>query len=150
LVGEGSKDGRYYALARQTLQPVWQAVLGPGSLLGGVLGSTAYDGTRIYGTDALTGVVTALARDGAVDWTSNDHGTFELSPVALANGVLYSVDPTGLLVARDASTGAVLNSLALGGPSAGGASVADGRVFVSVGQGEGPQPGSIVAFSAGP
>lgn len=148
LVGEGSKDGRYYALDRQTLQPAWQAVLGAGSGLGGVLGSTAYDGTRVYGAHADTGVVTALSPNGAVDWTSQDHGMFEWSPLAVGNGVLYTVDPTGLLVARNASTGTILTSLALGAPSSGGVSIAGDRVFVSVGQGFGPQPGSIVAFSA--
>jgi len=149
LVGEGSKDGRYYALDRQTLQPVWQVALGAGSGLGGVLGSTAYDGTRVYGAHADTGTVTAMSHDGAVDWTSQDHGNFEWGPVAVANGVLYTVDPTGLLVARDTSTGSILASLPLGAPSFGGVSIAGGRVFVSVGSGFGTAPGSIVAFSTG-
>src|SRR5437763_10408375 len=43
LGGEGQKSGAYWVLDRTTMQPVWHAQVGPGSVVGGVLGSTAYD-----------------------------------------------------------------------------------------------------------
>src|SRR5206468_2571507 len=62
LVGEGDKAGVYHALDRDSMRPVWQTSIGPGSAIGGVLGSTAYDGRRVYGTDAADGGVWALGR----------------------------------------------------------------------------------------
>jgi polyvinyl alcohol dehydrogenase (cytochrome) len=151
LIGEGDKNGVYYALSRHTMQPVWETSIGPGSLIGGFIGSTAYDGSQIYGTDSLNGDVSALGSDGTIDWSSADHAPVDYSPVAVANGVLYTVDPTGFLVARSTSTGTVLNSLPLGAPSYGGISLAEHNVYVSVGTGPSlgsttDHPGSIVAF----
>lgn len=155
LVGEGDKNGVYYALDRNSMQPVWDTSIGPGSLIGGFIGSTAYDGSQIYGNDALNGDVSALGLGGAIDWSSADHGPEDYSPVAVAHGVLYSVDPTGFLVARNASNGTVLNTLPLGDPSYGGISIADREIYVSVGTGPPvlstvDHPGSIIAFGDTP
>jgi outer membrane protein assembly factor BamB len=135
------------------MQPVWHATIGPGSAVGGILGSTAYDGTRIYGTDSADGQVWALDRGGASQWSSLDPSTLDFSPVAIANRVLYSVDSGGFLVARDPDTGLVLNTFSLGGASFGGVSALGGALYVAVGTGPPPQPappqdgpGSIIAF----
>jgi hypothetical protein len=153
LVGEGAKSGIYWALRRHTMHPAWKRPVGPGSAIGGILGSTAYDGARIYGTDAVNGKVWALGRNGSQLWSSADAGPLDFSPVAVANGVLYSVSPQGALIARDSSTGAILNQLNLAGPTFGGASVARRAIYVAVGIGPPPPPapqsdgpGSIVAF----
>jgi polyvinyl alcohol dehydrogenase (cytochrome) len=153
LVGEGQKSGTYWALDRATMRPVWMQTIGPGSAVGGILASTAYDGSRIYGSDSADGQIWALDRAGAMQWSSLDPGAAEFSPVASAHGVLYSVDPAGFLVARDSATGLVLNAFSLGGPSFGGVSVAGGSLYAAVGTGPPPQPapaedgsGSIVAF----
>lgn len=53
--GEGQKSGTYYAVDRATMKKVWSASVGPGGLLGGILGSTVFDGTHIFGADTLTG-----------------------------------------------------------------------------------------------
>jgi outer membrane protein assembly factor BamB len=53
--------------------------------------------------------------------------------VSVANGVVYSTDMSGLLTARDASTGVVLARLPLGGASWGGVSIAGGYVFAVTG-----------------
>ena len=153
LVGEGQKSGTYWALDRSSMQPVWQASTGPGGYLGGVLGSTAYDGTRIYGANSLNGEVFALGRDGAPAWTAQETGQVHFAPTAVANGVVYTVDPGGTVVARDPSSGAELQRLSLGAPSFGGLSATGGALYVSVGTGPPPEPapqndspGSIVAF----
>ena len=153
LVGEGDKSGTYWMLDRFALDPVWSTSVGPGSAIGGIVGSTAYDGERIYGTNALTGRVWALAPDGQVAWSSMDAGPLDVAPVAVANRVLYTVDPSGSVVARDAATGVVLKKLPLGQPSFGGVSVAGRAVYVAVGVGPLPDPapqqagaGKIIAF----
>ena len=72
---------------------------------------------------------------------------------AIANGVLYSVDPAGFLVARDPATGLVLKAFDLGGLSFGGVSAVGDALYVAVGSGPPPQPappqdgpGSIIAL----
>jgi polyvinyl alcohol dehydrogenase (cytochrome) len=153
LVGAGQKSGTYWALERATLKPVWRRSLGPGGYLGGILGSTAYDGTRVYGVDATDGNVFGLGRDGLTDWTSRDTAGTHFGPTTVAHGVLYTVDPAGFVVARDPATGAELTRLSLDGPSFGGVSAVGGALYVSVGIGPPPEPapqqdgkGSIVAF----
>jgi polyvinyl alcohol dehydrogenase (cytochrome) len=153
LVGEGQKSGVYWALDRATMKPVWHTSVGPGGYLGGVLGSTAYDGRRVFGADTITGQVFALAPDGTQQWQSADSGGVHLSPASVAHDVLYTVEPNGSLVARDPATGDVLTSLSLGGASFGGVSATGGAVYVSVGTGPAPEPapqsdgtGSIVAY----
>jgi polyvinyl alcohol dehydrogenase (cytochrome) len=153
LVGEGQKSGTYWALDRATMKPVWKASVGPGGYLGGVIGSTAYDGKRVYGANSLDGTVFALRRDGFTAWTARDTGQTHFGPTMIAHGVLYTVDPAGFLVARDPGTGAELTRLSLGAPAFGGASATGGALYVSVGTGPPPEPapqqdgtGSIVAF----
>src|SRR4051794_35075321 len=152
LVGEGQKSGTYWALDRATMKPVWKTMVGPGGILGGILGSTAYDGTRIYGADTIDGQVFALGRDGLSAWESPDSAG-HLSSASVAHGVLYTTDPSGSLNARDPATGTILAKLPLDGPTFGGVSAAGGALFVAVGTGPPPQPlpqtvnpGSIVAF----
>lgn len=153
LVGEGQKSGTYWALDRTTMKPVWHTTVGPGGFLGGILGSTAFDGTRIYGANTLSGQVFALGRDGSTRWNSLDSGAVHLSSATTAHDVLYTVDPAGFLTARDPATGDVLRKLPLGGPSFGGVSAVGGAVYVAVGTGPPPQPapqrdgsGAIIAF----
>lgn len=151
LVGEGQKSGTYWALSRATMRPVWHTSVGPGSPVGGMLGSTAFDGTNVYGANTVSGQVFALGRDGGSSWQSIDTGALHWGPTAVANGVVYTVDPAGFLTARNPATGAILAKMPLGGPSFGGVSAAGHAVYVAVGTGPDPAaghdgPGSIVAF----
>jgi len=153
LIGEGQKSGTYWALDRATMKPVWNTSVGPGGVLGGILGSTAYDGASIYGTDTLNGAVFSLAANGSRQWSSLDVGVVHLSPATIANGVLYTVDPTGALTARDPASGAILAKRLLGAPSFGGISADGGAIYVAVGTGPPPAPapqrdgpGSIIAL----
>src|SRR5256714_8866970 len=127
--------------------------VGPGGVRGGILGSTAYDGTRIFGADTLDGAVFALTRGGSTSWSSLETGAVHLGSTTVANGVLYTVDPAGFLTARDPATGAILAKLPLGAPSFGGVSAVGGAVYAAVGTGPPPAPapqqdgsGSIIAF----
>ena len=153
LVGDGQKSGAYWTLDRNTMQPLWHTVVGPPGPLGGILGSAADDGTRTYGADTASGQVFALARDGSMPWESADGGGLHLSAATIAHGVLYTVDPSGFLTARDPSSGTVLARLSLGGASFGGVSAVGRALYVAVGTGPLPAPapqqdgsGAIIAF----
>jgi polyvinyl alcohol dehydrogenase (cytochrome) len=134
LVGEGQKSGTYWALDRQTMDPVWRFESGPGfPVLGGVVGSTATDGQRIYGGNAVGGERWAADIGGTPAWFSLDGGPLHFNPTAVSNGVVYSTDMNGYLTARDATTGLVLVKIPLGSPTFGGVSVAGGSVFAVTG-----------------
>jgi polyvinyl alcohol dehydrogenase (cytochrome) len=154
LVGEGAKDGFYYALDRASMKFVWKRSLGPGSAIGGFLGSTAYDGKRVYGSNALTSQVGAIGVGGASQWSTVDGGTLDFSPLATANGAVYSANNAGTVTVRDAASGAELKTLSLGAPTFGGMSFTGRALYAAVGIGPPPPPGpqdqygegSIVAF----
>src|SRR5205807_402386 len=87
LVGEGQKSGTYWAFDRRTLRPAWNTTIGPSaSFAGGIVGSTAYDGNRIYGPNTPAGEMWALGRGGQLAWVSSDGGPLHFSPVSVANG----------------------------------------------------------------
>jgi len=137
LVGDGQKSGTYWALDRTTLAPVWSFATGPGSVVGGIIGSTAYDGMRVYGPDTPGGESWALNATGNLAgkpaWVSSDGGPLHWNATTVANGVVYTADMNGTLTARQAGTGAVLAKVPLGGLSYGGVSVAGGYVFAETG-----------------
>ena len=86
LVGEGQKSGTYWALDRATLKPVWHTTVGPSSAAGGIIGSTAFDATRIYGPNTPGGEVWSLDHAGNIGWVSSEVGPLAFSPVAVSNG----------------------------------------------------------------
>lgn len=153
VVGEGQKSGVYWTLDRATLAPIWHTTVGPSGPLGGILGSTAFDGSQVFGGDTASGQVFALAGDGVLHWQSADGGGLHLAAATIADHVLYTVDPSGFLVARDPASGTILTRISLGGPSFGGVSAVGRALYVAVGTGPPPAPapqqdgsGSIIAF----
>jgi polyvinyl alcohol dehydrogenase (cytochrome) len=145
LVGEGQKNGVYWALDRATLTPVWHTTVGPGSPAGGVIGSTAFDSARIYGPNTVGSEVWSLDHSGGVSWLSTNGSPIDFAPVTVSNGVVYINDLAGVLTARDASTGVQLAALPLGAPSFAGVTVAGGAVYAAVGTSM-SSSGSVVAF----
>jgi polyvinyl alcohol dehydrogenase (cytochrome) len=157
LVGAGQKSGVYHVFDAKTMEPVWTQIVGPPTAVGGIVGSTAYDGSAIYGPITVPGVVWSLAPGGAYRWAAPvGDGVHWGNPVAVANGVVYTVDLTGFLDAYDARSGAVLakRPLMLGGSanpaslSWGGVSVARHMVFAAVGI-RGLSEGHVIAFRRG-
>jgi polyvinyl alcohol dehydrogenase (cytochrome) len=145
LVGEGDKSGDYWSLDRRTLKLAWKANIGPGGDLGGILGSTAWDGDALYGPETQQTETWSLSGGGAIRWLSLEGGDDHIGPVAVANGVVYSTDNNGDLTARSSSNGSLLARLTLGGPSWGGVSISGDTVFAAVGT-QGPT-GYIEAFT---
>lgn len=153
LVGIGQKSGVYHVFdptvidENNQMQPVWKQVMGVPSLVGGIVGTPAYDGTAIYSPHTLVGYIAALDRDtGAHRWiTPTADGIHWGNPVTSANGVIYTVDLKGFLDAYQAGTGAPLlhRPIPLGADmgvgdtpfSWGGVTVARNTVYASVGVG---------------
>jgi outer membrane protein assembly factor BamB/plastocyanin len=157
LVGEGQKSGVYHVFEAATMKPAWKQIVGPPTPVGGIVGSTAYDGQAVYGP------ITAPGYTWSIEAANGDHRWFGVigdgahwgPPVAVANGVVYTVDLTGFLDAYDARTGVLLarRPLALGGGgpaslSWGGVAVARNKVYAGVGLGSLSQ-GFLVAYERG-
>jgi polyvinyl alcohol dehydrogenase (cytochrome) len=157
LVGAGQKSGVYHVFDAKTMQPVATQIVGPPSSVGGIVGSTAYDGQSVYGPVTAPGYVWSInAADAAFRWVGPvADGAHWGPPVAVANGVVYSVDLSGFLDAYDSRTGALIakRPLTLGGSgpqslSWGGVSVARNTIYASVGIGSLAE-GYVVAFKPG-
>jgi plastocyanin len=157
LVGAGQKSGVYHVFDAKTMKPVWKQIVGPPTSVGGIVGSTAYDGSAVYGPITVPGYTWSLgASDGAHRWFGPvGDGAHWGEPVAAANGVVYTVDLNGYLDAYDARSGALLlrRPLALGGSgptslSWGGVAIARNTVYAGVGLGSLPE-GFIVALKPG-
>jgi polyvinyl alcohol dehydrogenase (cytochrome) len=158
LVGAGQKSGVYHVFDAETMKPVWTQVVGPPGSLGGIVGSTAYDGGAVYGPITVPGYLWSLSgANGDYRWVGAiADGAHWGPPVAVANGIVYTVDLTGFLDAYDARTGALLakRPLLLGGTadpaslSWGGVSVARHTIYAGVGI-RGLDQGYVVAFRRG-
>jgi polyvinyl alcohol dehydrogenase (cytochrome) len=108
MFGGLQKSGVYTAVYADTMERAWQATLGP-PCFGCNLSSTAVDENGIY-VAVSGGNLYSLDRDtGAVRWATPLTGTFRYNGLAVANGVVYSLnDAAGTLQAFDASNGAPL------------------------------------------
>ena len=118
LVGTGQKSGVYHVFDAVSMKREWTALVGPPTPVGGIVGSTAVDGERVYGPVTVPGYVWATARTGGLRWIGPIlDGLHWGEPVAVANGVVYTVDLKGFLDAYDARTGLPLlhRPMALGG-----------------------------------
>jgi polyvinyl alcohol dehydrogenase (cytochrome) len=158
LVGAGQKSGVYHVFDAKKMKPVWTQIVGPPGALGGIVGSTAYDGQSVLGPITAPGYLWSVsAEEGAHRWIAPvADGAHWGPPVAVANGVVYTVDLTGFLDAFDARTGALLakRPLILGGTGSpaslswGGVSIARHTIYASVGI-RGLPEGFVTAFRVG-
>ncbi|HYH58905.1 MAG TPA: PQQ-binding-like beta-propeller repeat protein [Thermoleophilaceae bacterium] len=105
MFGGLQKSGVYTAVYTDTMEIAWQATVGVPCLACN-LSSTAVDANGIY--IAVTGGnLFSLNRDtGAVQWATPVTGTLRYNGVAVANGIVYSLnDAMGALQAFDAANG---------------------------------------------
>ena len=154
VVGVGQKSGVYHVMDARTMKPVWKQVVGAPSSVGGIVGSTAIAGGRVYGPITTAGYLWSLDQgSGAHQWLAPvADGVHWGNPVSTANGVVYTVDFRGFLDGYDAATGVPVlhRPLLLGGPaeptlSWGGVSIARGTVYASIGM-SGLPNGHVVAL----
>lgn len=163
LVGAGDKRGTYYALDRGTGEIVWETALTPGSLLGGVIGTSALGEGRLYiasnignpDNNAPTSTSTVLALDidnGDVLWRTDLDGAV-FAPVSATPGLVYVGTTAGNLHVLDAATGVGLWSMAVPDQVGAGASVVDGVVYWGYGfalLGAGSGEGALMALMPDP
>lgn len=154
LVGIGQKDGTYWALDADTGKQVWKTQVGPGGPSGGIQWGTATDGSRIYVASANSnnlsyklepsGVVidggawSALdSQTGKILWQTADPtaGSIDIGAVSVANGVMYTGSPSGLMYAIEADNGKILWSYQSGGSVIDGPSIVDGMLYWGSGYG---------------
>jgi polyvinyl alcohol dehydrogenase (cytochrome) len=152
VVAAGHKSGTYVVLKRSNGDLVWAKNIGPGSSLGGIERPCATDVVLVFcpemnfinasvtlldGTVTTGGYWTAMkASDGTVVWQkANPTGAGSLSAMAVANGVVFgcSLDPTGICLAMNSSTGAILWQYVTGGSNGGGPAIYNGRLYIGVG-----------------
>lgn len=155
LVGAGQKAGIYHVFDAATMGKVWTAIVALPGPLGGIVGSTAVDGGAIYGPATVGGTLWSLsANNGSLRWVTTTADLVHYgNPVAVANGVVYTVDLKGFLDAYEARTGVPLlhRPMALGGTgtspalSWGGVSIARNTVYAAVGI-TGLPEGWVVAY----
>jgi polyvinyl alcohol dehydrogenase (cytochrome) len=158
LVGAGQKSGVYHLVDSRSMKAKWQSTVGPPSSVGGIVGSTAYDGKAFYGPITLGGYVWSLdAATGTPRWVAPvADGAHWGNPVSVANGVVYTVGLTGFLDAYDAATGVPLLHHWMGADVAGGdlaaswggVSIARNTVYAAIGM-TGLPVGSVVAYRPG-
>ncbi|MEX2558055.1 MAG: PQQ-binding-like beta-propeller repeat protein [Actinomycetota bacterium] len=158
FVGAGQKSGVYHAFDAATMgeQDGWTSLVGAPTSVGGIVGSTAYDGESIYGPVTVPGYVWSVgANDGGLNWIAPMlDGVHWGPPVTVANGVVYSLDFRGLLWGIDASTGLPATVIPLiGSPGVqppavtwGGVSVARNTVYATVGTAVAGGGGYVLAF----
>lgn len=161
FVGAGQKSGVYHAFDAATMgeQDGWTSLVGVPTSVGGIVGSTAYDGTSIHGPVTVPGYIWSVgAQDGGLRWISPIlDGVHWGPPVSVANGVVYSLDFRGLLWAIDAATGVpatvvpLIRSPGVQPPAVtwGGVSIARNTVYATVGTAVAGGAGYILAFRPG-
>lgn len=103
------KSGVFHAVDVERMTADWRFYVGPGGPAMDA-GTSAVGANHLF-VPATPNLVFSLEREGgALSWVSTmEMSLFPYGPVTHANGVLYSVNDVGFLIAIDASTGLVLS-----------------------------------------
>jgi polyvinyl alcohol dehydrogenase (cytochrome) len=169
FLGIGGKDGTYYRLDPATGALVWNTNVVFGGAAGGFIGTTAFDGSKVYGATALGDVATPTCEPGNPNDTPlqepsmhafnaagpsgqnqvwSQQGAQSFGPTTVAGGMTFSGYALGPQVqVRNASTGALLTSLTVASDCFCGITVSGNAVFFGTGS---PQQGTgdgIYAFT---
>jgi polyvinyl alcohol dehydrogenase (cytochrome) len=162
LVGAGDKRGEFHALDRETGEVVWEIEMTAGSVLGGVIGTSAQADGVLYvasnhgnpDNNAPLSRTSVLAIDGAngeVLWETELEGA-TFAPVSVTPGLVYVGTTAAMLHILSADTGEELWSMEVPDQVGAGASVVDGVVYWGYGfalLGSGSGQGALMALSLG-
>jgi outer membrane protein assembly factor BamB len=152
LVGDLQKSGEYHAVDVRSMQRLWTDPLAPANA-GGNAATGAVDDTNVY-VAPNKGVLYALDQTtGATRWAAKyPESTGHYQPVSVANGIVYTINNKGELLAFDARTGKILLKkliVASTGPcvwsAGGGVAIANGYVYAACDKG-GDGGGIVVAY----
>ena len=139
VVGDLQKAGVYHAVYADNMQSAWTAIVAATCVPLCNAGSTAMDGTNVYGMGGPGGHAFSLTKSGAYRWMTPDGSEAHYQPTSAANGVVYTIDAKGHLEAFDAATGLPVlqrpTSLDAGAPtvalSSSGVAIARNTVYVA-------------------
>ena len=156
VVGAGGKDGTYYLLDRNGINPLtgrvepyWKTNVVPGGSQGGIIAPSAVgDGKVLFSTgigdhsnDAFNyqkpTAWALFATDGTVAW-SNEHALPSFAPTSAIPGIVFMGSIAGRVSVYDANTGASVATLKAGGllsSLSSAAVVVDGQLYVGAGTG---------------
>jgi polyvinyl alcohol dehydrogenase (cytochrome) len=139
LLGNGQKSGVFWALDRDTGEPVWSTEISSAGPLGGMEGTSAVGNGVIvvpatewaaFDSPTASGVVRGLnASNGEILWTANQDAP-NPAPVAIANDVVFQAGFDGVLRAYALYDGTLLWSYDLGASVSGGIAVAGDLVVL--------------------
>jgi polyvinyl alcohol dehydrogenase (cytochrome) len=167
FLGVGGKDGTYYSLDPATGLLRWSTNVVFGGTSGGFIGTTAYDGTSVYGSTALgdTGNSTvcepANPRDtalqeptahafstqgGSVLWQASHAASF--SATTVAGGMTFNcLALSDTLQVRSSRSGKLIKQLGLTAPCWSGVTTVGDAVIVGTGTAFQGSSAGVVAFT---
>lgn len=135
VIGEGNKDGAYYAVDATTGKLRWRRALAPDSPSAMIVGSPAVAAGAIYVPlyNGASGSLTALrVADGGVLWQRLTGGEYE-APVVWGS-IVFTTEAAGWLDAFGAGNGRRLGRWRLFGRATGrGPAFSDGGLYVASG-----------------
>jgi polyvinyl alcohol dehydrogenase (cytochrome) len=173
FLGVGGKDGTYFSLDPATGRDRWSTNVVFGGFSGGFIGTTAYDGRRVYGSTALgdfghfekdTQVlcdpgnprdvatqepsVHALdATSGTVAWQADHAASFGATTVAAGMTFNGPAVAGAVLLVRDAATGTIVTQVGMPGPSWSGVATVGDALVTGIGVSAEAQPAGIAALT---
>jgi hypothetical protein len=174
FIGAGSKNGTYYSLDPATGHLRWATNVVFGGFSGGFIATAAFDGQRIYGTTALGDfgrfekgtqvlcdpgnprdtptqqptVNTFDAASGAVAWQVDAAASF--APTTVAGGMTFNGPANGTALAvRDASSGRLLDTVAVPGPTWSGVATVGDALVAGLGSSYVSQPAGVAVLTPG-
>jgi outer membrane protein assembly factor BamB len=159
FLGVGGKDGTYYRIDPGTGNLVWHTRVVFGGFAGGFIGTTAYDGQRVYGATAIGDFGSgppctngtdppdtpvqepsfhAFNPDGSLAWPQQP-GSQAFGPTTVAGAMTFVGNAGGPVIQiRDAASGILLATLTMAADCFCGIAVSGNGVFFGTGA---PQQG---------
>ena len=174
FLGAGSKDGSYYSLDPATGRPRWSTNVVFGGFAGGFIGTTAFDGSRVYGSTALgdaghivndvpvqcdpgnprdvssqePSVHAFDAATGAVTWQASGAASF--GPTTVAGSMTFNCPSFGADVqVRSSSSGALLDQADLPNSCWSGIATVGDALALGFGSSASASPAGVVLLTPG-
>lgn len=136
VIGEGGKDGTYYAVDATDGKPLWRRTLAPASPSAMIVGTAAVSNGAVFVPlyNGGSGSLTALrASDGAILWQAATGGEYEAP--AVRGSIVFTTETSGWLDAFKAGDGKIAGRWRLCGSAKGRGPAADADgVIVAAGR----------------
>lgn len=135
LVGELQKAGVYHIVDPKDMEGIHQVVIGnpAGGFAPSNIGSTAADGSAIYAVGGNFNTLVALDQETAdYKWFAETiDAPLKANPTTSANGVVYTLNGSGMLTVHDARTGFLVLAAQVGSSLGSGVAVARNTVYTA-------------------